>query len=141
LIKHKILLGLSYAAIWFGVISFIYQFGFEFPMSWTQSILERNDQSDFVKILSIRALWAIEFAMHILFAAIPSSVLIVKYSPEISFKTVAQISTVTLLALSVMLLAVLPKFVPFYFALSYVIISFVFILFGCVRCARYITRI
>ncbi len=137
--KHNLLLGFSYAAIWFGLTTLIFQFGFEFPMSWTQSILENPHLSESLKILSIRALWSVEFALHILLAAIPSSYLIVKFSTDISFKTIAKTSLISLVFLSAFLLAVMPKYVPFYFALLYVTISFVYILYGCVRCMRYIT--
>jgi hypothetical protein len=140
LIKRKILLGLSYAVIWYGIVSFIYQFGLEFPVSWSQTILENNTQSDFIKILSIRALWAIEFASYVLWAAIPLSYFVVKFYPVLSLKAVVQISSIAVIALSIMLLAILPRFVPFYFALAYVIICFIFILFGCVKCTQYITN-
>lgn len=139
LIKSKIIFGLVYALIWFSVISVIYQFGFEFPMVWIQSILESTSYSDFVKILSLRLLWASEFALHVFLAAIPSSYLIVRFFPDASLRLVTQISVIAIVVLSIILLAVIPKYIPLYFAVTYVIVCFIFILYGCVKCAQYIT--
>jgi len=139
LMNRIFMFGVSYALIWFTLITLISIIGLEFPLSWTMGILESKAYSEDLKIFGVRALWAFEFILYVFIASIPTAYMIQKFYPDKSNIDILKVCSVALLLLSLFLVAALPRFVPVYFSASYIVFCFIGCLLFSVACVENIT--
>ncbi|MCP4485352.1 MAG: hypothetical protein GY823_12430 [Flavobacteriaceae bacterium] len=138
--KRQSIFGIIYGAIWFSIITFIFSYDLGFPIiEWVKESTDAGVYSQENIILGFRSMWAAEFTLHVLLAAIPTAILISKYYPTATYLDLLKISVFCIIFMSIFIFTSTPKFVPFYIATSIQMGSYIVCLFGSFGVTKYIT--
>jgi len=140
-VKRQLIFGIFYGAIWFCIVNFIFAYDLGFPITeWVKKSTDEGIYSQENIILGLRVMWAAEFTFHVLLAAIPTSILISKYSHDNTPLDLLKISVICIVFMSIFIFTATPRFVPFYVAISIQIGSYIACLYSSVGVTKYITR-
>ena len=137
--KQNIFLGLIYGLIWFAITELVAITDLMFPLSWSIMIMENESFSESFKIFAVRGLWAIEFSLYIILAALLTMMLVKKLKRSLNSIDVVKIALTALLILSVYLWALIPRFVPYYQGILFWVICFPSCLYISNGAIKYIT--
>lgn len=135
-IKFYVAVGLLYGALWLAIVSLFEIAGLLVPVSWFEAIIFAEHLSDPVKIFLIRSIWVIEFAIHLLASAMVVACIIVRWFPSIAVISIVSISAIAVVFTSPLWFIILPRFVPIYFSVPYVVLLFPTLLYMTVTALR-----
>jgi len=139
--KRQILFGIAYGVLWFSIISLIFHFEYGFPvLDWMKMRMDEGVYPVETLMIGVRVLWAIEFVLHVLLAAMPIGFLITKYYKSASRVDLLKISTICIIVMGIFIFTAIPRYIPLYIVLAVQISSFILCLFGSVWFSKYITR-
>ena len=109
------------------------------PLSWIHAILGAENLSEGTRILLIRLLWAVEFAIHVSAAALVLGVVIAKWYRGAGKLALLGMAVVAVESFALVLYMSLPRYVPIFFSLPYVLLLFPAALYLAVAAIQHIT--
>ena len=140
LIAFIIAVGFLYGASWFVVVYFASWAGLVVPMSWIEAIILVERLSEGTQIFLIRSLWAAEFAIHLFASAILVAWIIVRFHTNAGVKTIVAISLIAIISTAPLWFIYLPRYVPIFFSIPYIVVLFAALLLLAVVAIRHITK-
>ena len=132
--------GLIYGSLWLAIVQLASLSGAVVPLSWIHAIVGAENLSDGTRILLIRLLWAVEFAVHVFAAAFVVGILVVKWYRNAAKLALLSIAGVALVSFAVAWYMSLPRYVPIYVSLPYVLLLFPIALYLAVATIKHITK-